>query len=226
MATGASDGGGGESGEMAAPLPDSTACAHFSSDNCATAMNCQSLSGQPISDDSGCLAPNRVVACGTKVGCAATPTRATDASGNDWIFPTNCIPAGWTDASDKGTRFDACSSANGAGGSGGAEADGSTSTDPPLPDSTACGQLTLATCATGMNCQALSGQLLSTMSACLNPYTLVACGTMVGCSPTATRAVDKDGHDWVFPSTCIPAGWTNASGLGTRFDPCPAGPTP
>ncbi len=34
--------------------------------------------------------------------------RATDAKNTDWLFPSTCIPAGWTDASGKGTRFDAC----------------------------------------------------------------------------------------------------------------------
>jgi hypothetical protein len=44
--------------------------------------------------------------------------RATAPDGKDWIFPTACLPAGWKDSTQTGTRFDDCAQPIGIGGGG------------------------------------------------------------------------------------------------------------
>jgi hypothetical protein len=76
---------------------------------CAAAPDCQVLSGQRVSLELGCLDAAQPLACGTTQGCLAEPTRATDAGGQDWVFPSSCLPASFTDSTSTGTRFDDCS---------------------------------------------------------------------------------------------------------------------
>jgi hypothetical protein len=46
------------------------------------------------------------------------PVRGTDNQGSDWIFATSCVPAGFSDVTATGTRFDDCPP-QAMGGSGG-----------------------------------------------------------------------------------------------------------
>jgi hypothetical protein len=114
-----------------------------------------------------------------------------------------------------------------AAATGGADSVGGTGgTAGASPNLAACSQLAVADCATGMDCQALSGQPISGNPLCLGPFAIVACSSSsVACSPVATRATDLSGKDWVFPSTCIPSGWANSTTSGTRFDACTPPPS-
>ena len=91
----------------AAP-PDSTACGALALDACSVDVNCSVLVGQKITGAPACIAPPVRVACVTNQGCTLEMVRATDPMGSDWILPNTCLPVGWTDATIKGTRFDAC----------------------------------------------------------------------------------------------------------------------
>ena len=115
----AATGGASEVAGGAGAPPDSTTCSALTVAECASNMSCQGLSAQPIVGTPPCLGPFKVVACGTKLDCLPKATRGKDTQGQDWIFPSTCIPATWANSSQSGTRFDACMSA-GASGSGGA----------------------------------------------------------------------------------------------------------
>jgi hypothetical protein len=109
---------GGETGGTAGAPPNLAACSQLAVADCAMGMGCQALSGQPISGDPLCLGPFAIVACSSSsIACSPVPTRATDLSGEDWVFPSSCIPTSWVNSSSSGTRFDACSppSSGGAG---------------------------------------------------------------------------------------------------------------
>jgi len=103
---GSDNGSGGGSG--AASGADSTICGELPLDNCQSNTSCSILVGQRVTGNPACVAPPGPVACGTNQGCMMVATRATDPAGADWIFPTTCIPAAWTNDSTRGTRFDAC----------------------------------------------------------------------------------------------------------------------
>jgi len=134
-AAGSGDGGnaaaaataGAGSGGTAGQAPNSNACSKVPLDQCQTMQDCAPLSGQRITGDPPCVALLEIVACGTSVGCTQQPMRATDPEGKDWIFPTACTPAGWTDSTQTGTRFDTCAEPMGAGGGSGGSAAGGTS---------------------------------------------------------------------------------------------------
>ena len=118
--TGAAAATGGAAGSSgSAGAPDSTACSALSVTSCANDTLCQVLSAQRVSVGAGCVTASEPAACGTELGCEMTPSRATDPSGQDWVFPTTCVPAGWVNVSNTGTHFDPCP-ASGAGAAGGA----------------------------------------------------------------------------------------------------------
>jgi hypothetical protein len=175
----------------------------------------------------GCQKKDSSAPCGTTVlGAAGTDTSGAGATsaGNAGSAGDGSVTAGSGGAGAGGV-------ANlGQGGSGAAAATGGVAglgaSGGAPPDSTSCNQLALADCSTNMDCQGLSGQRISGDPQCLSQYEVVACGTKVGCTPDATRATDLMGHDWVFPSTCIPASWTNSSSSGTRFDACSSASNP
>jgi hypothetical protein len=124
---------------------------------------------------------------------------------------------------DMGASGQGAGGGNGsAGGTGGQEISG---TGGALPDSTSCSQRTVDDCAANAACAVITGQPVSMMSspACIGPAQNIGCGSNVGCMMIPVRATDQKDLDWVFPSTCIPAGWTDNSGHGTHFDPCPLG---
>ncbi|HWZ89696.1 MAG TPA: hypothetical protein VNW92_12620, partial [Polyangiaceae bacterium] len=177
----------------------------------------------------GCQKKDSSAPCGTTViGAAGTDASGAGASNAAGATSTgNAGSAGEAAGSGGSSGAGAGGVANlGQGGSGAAAATGGVAglggSGGAPPDSTACNQLALADCSTNMDCQGLSGQRISGDPQCLSQYEVVACGTKVGCTPDPTRATDLMGHDWVFPSTCIPAGWTNSSSSGTRFDACVA----
>lgn len=93
-------------GAPSAP-PDSSECSQLDVASCATNPSCQTLSGQRVTPEL-CLSPAEAAACGTAVGCVMKLARASDSTGQSWIFPSNCLPAGWLDISASGTRFDPC----------------------------------------------------------------------------------------------------------------------
>ena len=101
--------------------------------------------------------------------------------------------------------------------SGGAAGD----TGGALPDSAACGELNVDACTSNSTCAVLSGRRITGDPACTLPAETVGCGTNQGCAMATVRATDPKSVDWLFPTTCIPAGWIDNSSKGTRFDTCP-----
>lgn len=100
--------------------PDPGSCADLTLASCSTNPDCQTLLAQRVTSML-CLTSAEPTACGTRLGCTNKATRAKDTTGQDWIFPSNCLPAGWPDTSVSGTRFDPCvgTAAGGMGGMGG-----------------------------------------------------------------------------------------------------------
>ncbi len=180
----------------------------------------------------GCQKASSAAPCGTAVvgdesggsfasigvGATSGSTSANAGGGNAGALASSA-GAGGAVSSNGGSNL-------GSGGSGAAAATGGVvdlGGSGGAPDSSTCSALTLDTCASNVNCQGLSGQPITGEPLCLGAFQVIACGTKVGCDPSATRATDPQGHDWVFPSTCIPAGWMNSSQSGTRFDACMGG---
>jgi hypothetical protein len=93
-----------------------------------------------------------------------------------------------------------------------------------MPDTSSCNMRSLDECAAGSACQVLSGRRVATDPACLQPLAPVGCGTSQGCVAAPVRATDAMGSDWVFESSCLPAGFVDATGTGTRFDDCASAP--
>ncbi|HTA92374.1 MAG TPA: hypothetical protein VK745_22505 [Polyangiaceae bacterium] len=155
--------------------------------------------------------------------CALSVAGSTSVAASGSVGSGGSGVAGLGGADGGSTAGGALNSGN--GGNGAAAATGGASAasggSGTLPDSTACGQLPVAQCSGNANCAALSGQRIADSMGCVEALEVVACGTNQGCMPTPTRATDPTSMDWIFPSTCIPAGWSNSTSAGTRFDPCP-----
>lgn len=122
-AGGAQAGAGGQSAcasdADASPLcreEQSRICGQLNPGRCEDHAFCQSLRGRRILErDLTCVTTEiQDVGCGL-LGCGSLYTVARDPSGGLWLFPTTCIPPGWT-AVDSGVPEE-CGTA-GAGGAG------------------------------------------------------------------------------------------------------------
>ena len=135
-----------------------------------------------------------VVALGLVGGCSSGKTRSTGNAGS----------GGTTGAAGSG----------GSGGTAGAagNASGGSAGTTPGQDAGQCASVAMADCAATAGCQVLSAQRI--YNDCVGPRTDVGCGAL-GCGALMTRATDPNGNDWLFPSTCIPAGWKNATGASS-----------
>lgn len=143
----------------------------------------------------------------------ATSSAGTGVGGSDPTAGSSTLGGGGSGAAAASDGSGAAAATAGAGGADGIAG---------APDSTQCDALGLTECASNDTCQGLSAQPITGDPLCLGAFQVVACGTKVGCQPKAARGRDAQGHDWIFPSTCIPASWTDTSPSGTRFDPCMA----
>jgi hypothetical protein len=86
-----------------------TNCANTEIANCA--YGCKIISARPIFANQ-CVGPAKVVACGM-LGCGALIVRARDPQGNDWQFPSTCIPMGWeTLPGGSGPTYPECADAD------------------------------------------------------------------------------------------------------------------
>lgn len=72
------------------------ACAQHAPTDCDSHPHCQSLRARRIDPVADCAeAKDEMVGCGA-MGCGAASTRGSDLSGATWLFPSTCIPPGWT----------------------------------------------------------------------------------------------------------------------------------
>ena len=101
-----------------------------------------------------------------------------------------------------------------AGSAGAAGAPSKPEYDSGLKD-TDCSLLTVGQCAAGPDCQVLDAQLRS--PTCSHGLEAVGCSAL-GCGAAETRAQDPKGRVWLFPSTCIPLGWTELPSV--EDEPC------
>lgn len=74
------------------------------------------------------------------------------------------------------------------------------------PHFTPCKTLTLAQCPTYAHCGVLEARPIVGGAACLGPAKPVGC-LELGCGALEIRARDPGGHDWLFPSSCVPTDW-------------------
>jgi hypothetical protein len=163
---------------------------------CAATSFCEALYAEPI-DPQQCLVPaKKFVGCLARdVACVGPETHAQDPSGQEWLLGS-CLPAGWT-ATSKPTNLPVCQD---------------------------CATLRLTACATASSCRVLSGQPVDEQRACLDAPLPVACVRAdLTCDDSITLATAPNGTTWSFSSSCIPAGWTDATGNDASRPPCPAG---
>ncbi len=75
------------------------ACAPLDEADCETDRFCAVLKAQKVNSADDCRAEEReVVGCGV-IGCGAIFTLAEDDDQEEWVFPSNCLPLGWTEVS-------------------------------------------------------------------------------------------------------------------------------
>lgn len=73
------------------------ACAPLEEADCEAARFCSVLKAQKVNDENDCKAEqSEVVGCGL-IGCTAAFTVAEDDDGVAWVFPSGCVPLGWTE---------------------------------------------------------------------------------------------------------------------------------
>ena len=75
-----------------------------------------------------------------------------------------------------------------------------------------CLSYTATLCPDNALCTPYRATLYDTFNGCLGQERAVACGAAGrSCDDVPTLATDEDGHCYVFPSSCLPTGWTAAS---------------
>lgn len=79
------------------------ACAPLEEAECEADRFCSVLKAQKLDDENDCKAEqSEIVGCGL-IGCTGAFTVAEDDGGVAWVFPSGCLPLGWTevDLSDR-----------------------------------------------------------------------------------------------------------------------------
>lgn len=71
-------------------------CSKLEHSACIERRECDVLQARRIDSELNCVeAEPEVVGC-SALGCGGTLTLATDPAGGTWLFPSTCIPPGWT----------------------------------------------------------------------------------------------------------------------------------
>ena len=166
-----------------------TACEALDADGCAADASCAGLLGAPadeicggdytnwMSEALGCMSAD--AGCGDAETCAEEP-----GGGARMVFPSTCLPDGWTEVA-----WDECCAGPG------------------------CSELHAAACVDSESCAPILGAPAAEICAeDYASWMTVHAGCMdagVGCGAAETCAQDPaTGISLVFPSTCLPDGWT------------------
>ncbi len=198
-----------------ATINDCATCQSLSVPVCTTTDYCRTFSGRRIYAPQSCLLGEHTVGCtDVTANCELMASRLFDLQGEEWIVPGRCIPSGWHDSASRNTTLGICALAD-----GGVDQDGSSDGDGASAD---CASLSVTACAATAGCQVIEGQPIDHQRACVKPRQAVGCQrpAFVLCGQAVTRATDPNGVEWSFSSTCIPTGWTNATGTDAYFPDC------
>ena len=71
-----------------------TDCSKLPLEACASGVNCHVLEATIVYPV--CSKTEEAVGC-ARFGCNSSATRAADPQGREWVFPDDCLPAGWTE---------------------------------------------------------------------------------------------------------------------------------
>ncbi|MDB4981031.1 MAG: hypothetical protein JWM82_1783 [Myxococcales bacterium] len=188
---------------------------------CASDDSCQKVYGRRIDATRSCLLTEEAVGCydAATVCNGGHATRWVDASGQEWILPASCPGPGLTNSTSRNTTLGLCASSDGGDPDGGGNGDAA---------NVDCASLPFATCAATAGCRVLEGQQINQQRSCVLPSKAAGCQRDNNiCGAALTRATDPTGKEWVFPSTCIPTGWTSATGNDAFVPDCSSlgGPT-
>jgi hypothetical protein len=181
-------------------------CTKVALSACAKTPGCLALGGSRVDTVRNCGYPSEVAACqntppGGGLACPAVVSFATDPHGQRWLFG-GCVPAGFTNVTTGVPPNSECPTTDG-GADGG---------DAAKPN---CAAVAPSACAATAGCEVVTARRVDAQQTCYGPMEPAACKVIptepVGCGDTITLATDPQGQRWYFPSTCIPAGFTNIS---------------
>ncbi len=164
-----------------------TVCGSRSEAACEGLSFCSNLTAQRIDEVAQCAEPDRQwVGCGL-LGCGGLLTRGRDPEGKAWLFPSTCLPSGWSE-------------------------EGSSVPEECVVDP-GCAELSEEECPSTENCYAIQG---ADDSAGTNKHFIECQFTEfdgLNCQPAITCAhpAEEPGECLMFASTCVPTGWTKAT---------------
>jgi|GEM_PF-3381522 len=175
------------------PPPKAVICKALSFNECAASAGCELMSAVRYEVDRGCRHPAAPVACVSgPEHCPAVLTYARDLQNNTWMFPSGCLPGGWSAFEAREEDRVAISGLECSSGGG---------VEP------ACSQRSLEECEALEGCTLLSAGRYDVERVCRYSLAPVACAAEDTCQPSTVYAKDLKNNRWVFPSTCLPEGW-------------------
>ena len=181
------------------PPPDLTGpCDELNPEICAGREDCHVIRGSLFDMEKMCHVENRDIGCmDAHIPCSDKPSWALDPDGACWSFGNDCLPAGFTYAS----QVEGGEACRGMGG-------WPECTEGPLP----CADLDVSACAGRDDCSVIRGSLYDMEKMCHVENRDVGCMDADGvCGQAGTAAIDPEGACWSFRNTCLPSGFNRAS---------------